>query len=88
MLQAGVPSRQIEAFARKDGVDFKVTPALERDLRKAGATESLIQLLKKLGNGPAPRSPLPRPAPRIFPRYCTRRRMRSRGRTSPKRRRR
>jgi tetratricopeptide (TPR) repeat protein len=60
MLQAGVPSRQIEAIARKDGVDFKVTPALERDLRKAGATEGLIQLLKKLGNAPAPAQP---PAP-------------------------
>lgn len=54
MLRAGVPSRQVEAFARKDGVDFKVTPELERDLRKAGATEGLIQLLKKLGNVPAP----------------------------------
>ncbi len=53
MLQAGVPSRQIEAFARKDGIDFQVTPALEHDLRKAGATESLILLLKKLGNAPA-----------------------------------
>jgi tetratricopeptide (TPR) repeat protein len=60
MLQAGVPSQQIEAFARKDGVDFKVTPALERDLRKAGATERLIQLLKKLGNEPASAQP---PAP-------------------------
>src|SRR5271157_3350663 len=40
MLQAGVPSQQIEKFARRDGVDFKVTPTLERDLRKAGATES------------------------------------------------
>ena len=57
MLQAGVPSRQIEAFARKDGVDFKVTPALERDLRKAGATESLIQLLKKMGNETASAQP-------------------------------
>ena len=76
MLQAGVPSRQIEVFARRDGVDFKVTPSLERDLRKAGATESLIQLLKKLGTGPAPVKPLPPPAPRIFPRYCARRRMR------------
>ena len=56
MLQAGVPSRQIEAFARKDGIDFKVTPALERDLRKAGATERLIQLLKKLGNATRPRA--------------------------------
>ena len=54
MLQAGVPSRQIEGFARQDGIDFKVTPALERDLRKAGATESLILLLKKLSNAPAP----------------------------------
>ena len=60
MLQAGVPSRKIEEFARQDGVDFKVTPALERDLRKAGATESLIQVLKKLGNSPAPAQP---PAP-------------------------
>ena len=47
MLQAGVPSRQIEAIARKDGVDFRVTPALERDLRKAGASDGLILLLKK-----------------------------------------
>jgi tetratricopeptide (TPR) repeat protein len=53
MLQAGVPSQQIAAFARRDGVDFKVTPSLEHDLRKAGATESLIQLLKKVGNGSA-----------------------------------
>ena len=60
MLQAGVPSQQIEAFARKDGVDFKVTPGLEHDLRKAGATERLIQLLKKMGNAPAPARP---PAP-------------------------
>jgi tetratricopeptide (TPR) repeat protein len=52
MLQAGVPSRRIEVFARKDGVDFKVTPNVERDLRKAGATEGLIQLLKKLGGEP------------------------------------
>jgi tetratricopeptide (TPR) repeat protein len=60
MLQAGVPSRQIEVIARRDGVDFKVTSALERDLRKAGASESLIQLLKKLGNAAAPAQP---PAP-------------------------
>jgi hypothetical protein len=54
MLAAKIPSRQIEAFARRDGVDFKVTPELERDLRKAGATESLVQLLKKMGNAPPP----------------------------------
>ena len=56
MLQAGVPSRQIEGFARQDGIDFKVTPALERDLRKAGATESLILLLKKAEQWPRPRA--------------------------------
>jgi tetratricopeptide (TPR) repeat protein len=48
MLQAGVPSAQIEGFAREDGIDFKVTPAMERDLRKAGASARLILLLKKL----------------------------------------
>ena len=32
-------------------------PALERELRNAGATESLIQLLKKLGNSPASAQP-------------------------------
>ncbi len=57
MLQAGVPSQKIESIARKDGVDFKVTPDLERDLRKAGASEALIQLLKKLGNAPAAAKP-------------------------------
>ncbi len=50
MLQAGVPSQKIEDLARKDGVDFKVTADIERDLRKAGASASLIQLLKQLGN--------------------------------------
>jgi len=54
MLQAHVPAQQIEAFARRDGVDFKMTPALEHDLRKAGATERLIQVLKKAASGPVP----------------------------------
>jgi tetratricopeptide (TPR) repeat protein len=58
MLQAGVPSRQIEAFAREDGIDFQMTPALEHDLRKAGATQSLILLLQKLSSTPASVTPL------------------------------
>ena len=61
MLQAGVPSSQIAAFARRDGIDFQVTPALERNLRQAGATESLVQLLRKLGS--ASSVPAPSPAP-------------------------
>jgi tetratricopeptide (TPR) repeat protein len=54
MLQAGIPSSRIEAFARKDGIDFKLTPDLEQEFRKAGATPGLIQLLKKLSPAPAP----------------------------------
>ena len=57
MLQAGVPSAQIEKFARDDGIDFKVTPAVERDLRKAGASERLILLLKKLSVAAITESP-------------------------------
>ena len=52
MLQGKVPSRQIEDFARRDGIDFKMTPEIERDMQKAGATQSLIQLLEKLSNHP------------------------------------
>ncbi len=54
MLQAGIPSSRIEGFARKDGIDFKLTPDLEQEFRKAGATPGLIQLLKKLNPATAP----------------------------------
>ena len=57
MIQAGVPTQQIEKFARDDGIDFKMTPALERDLRKAGAHEHLILLLKKLSAAQATAPP-------------------------------
>jgi tetratricopeptide (TPR) repeat protein len=67
MLQAGVPCGQIAAIARRDGVDFKVTPALEGDLRKAGATEALIQLLKKLGNASSAQSSAPAGSDDISP---------------------
>ena len=54
MLQAGVPSRQIEEIARRDGIDFRVDAAEEGKLHQAGATESLIQLFKKLGSTVTP----------------------------------
>jgi len=46
MLHGGVSSQRIEAMAREDGIDFPVTPAVEQRLRKAGATDKLVQLLK------------------------------------------
>jgi tetratricopeptide (TPR) repeat protein len=50
MLQGGVSSQRIEAMAREDGIDFTVTLTVERELRKAGATDKLIRALKGMSS--------------------------------------
>ena len=56
-------------ISRIEMESIQVTPSLERDLRKLGATDHLIQLLKKLETSPPLLNPRPRPGRRIFPRY-------------------
>ena len=57
MLQAGVPSRQIEAFARKDGIDFKVTPGARTRLAQSGSHREPHPVAEKAGQRARPRSP-------------------------------
>jgi WD40 repeat protein len=62
LLQGGVPPERVEFLARERGVLFEVTPAVERDLRDAGATEALIQALREIASKAAPAVP-PKPQP-------------------------
>jgi hypothetical protein len=57
LLQGAVPPDRIAEIVRKRGIDFQVTPEIERDLRGAGATLELIETLRELA--PAPPKPQP-----------------------------
>jgi WD40 repeat protein len=54
LLQGGVPSERVESLARDRGLVFGMTPAVERDLRDAGATEALLQALHEIASKAAP----------------------------------
>lgn len=58
MLKSGESSKQIEALARDYGISFEITEETARELRRAGASEDLIKVLREL----APKPPAP-PAP-------------------------
>ncbi len=62
LLQGGVPSERVESLARDRGLLFEMTPAVERDLRDAGATEALLQALHQIASKAAPAAP-PKPQP-------------------------
>ena len=56
LLDAGVPSKRVEILARERGVAFDLTAEIEKALRRAGATQSLIDTLRELttrSSGPA-----------------------------------
>jgi hypothetical protein len=53
LLQGGVAPQRVEDLAHDRGLSFDVTPAVERDLRDAGATDSLLQTLRQLASKPA-----------------------------------
>jgi S1-C subfamily serine protease len=53
LLQGGVAPQRVEDLAHDRGLSFEVTPAVERDLRDAGATDSLLQTLRQLSSKPA-----------------------------------
>lgn len=59
LLLGGVEPQRVEDLARERGVSFQVTPAVERDLRDAGATDPLLETLRRI----APKPPAPEPAP-------------------------
>ncbi len=57
LLQGGVPSERVESLVRDHGLAFEITPAVERDLRDAGATEALLQALHQITSKAAPAAP-------------------------------
>jgi hypothetical protein len=54
LLESGVPPARVEQLARQYGLAFSVTPAVETELRDAGATDELVDALRSL----VPKPPL------------------------------
>lgn len=67
LLEGGVPQERVAKLAQERGIAFDITPTVERDLREAGATDSLLQTLREVaakgagaktpGNSPKTNSP-------------------------------
>jgi hypothetical protein len=52
LLTGNVPAKRVEALVRERGIDFRVTPDTESELRNAGATEPLLAALRDLAPKP------------------------------------
>ncbi len=48
-LLANFPSAQVAEIVREEGIDFELTPETEKDLRAAGASDSLLEVIRQLG---------------------------------------
>ena len=58
LLEGGVPSGRVATLANERGIDFEIDPAVEAQLREAGASDELIAALRALSHKPgAPGSP-------------------------------
>jgi hypothetical protein len=55
LLQGEVPSGRIAELARAQGISFQITPETESELKEAGATDELLNVLREL----APKPPAP-----------------------------
>ena len=67
LLESGVPPSRVGQLAREYGVGFEVTPDVESDLKDAGASDELLDTLRKLGaKNPlaAPQPAKPKPVPK------------------------
>jgi formylglycine-generating enzyme required for sulfatase activity len=45
--KAAIPERKLVETVKEDGVDFRLTPKIELDLKRAGASETLIEAISK-----------------------------------------
>ena len=62
LLKAGVPPARMEVLVRQYGVSFEMTEQTEDQLRRAGATEGLLKLIRDVAPkhaAPTPPSPTP-----------------------------
>ncbi len=55
MLKSYVPPHHLAVIARQRGINFKITPQVESELRRAGATPELLATLREI----APKPPAP-----------------------------
>ena len=53
LLTGQVSPHRVSQRARQQGIDFEVTPEVERQLRQAGATDELVATLRELAPKPA-----------------------------------
>jgi hypothetical protein len=53
LLEGAVPSSRVAVLAKERGIDFEVDPAVESELRQAGASDELITTLRALSRKPA-----------------------------------
>jgi hypothetical protein len=56
LLEGAVPSSRVAVLAKERGIDFEVDPAIESELRQAGASDELITALRTLSGEPADRT--------------------------------
>ena len=52
LLKGDVPAKRVETMVREHGIDFQITPETESELRKAGATDPLLAVLRDLAPKP------------------------------------
>jgi len=57
LLQGGVAPQRVGKLARESGIGFEMNPAVERDLRSAGADDQLLQTLREQAPGKGPAKP-------------------------------
>ncbi len=57
LLKGYVSPKRVSDLARERGIDFAVTPDVERELRRAGANDALLATLREV----APKAPPPKP---------------------------
>jgi hypothetical protein len=55
MLKGEVSSPRVAVLARERGIDFQITPKVESELRRAGATAELLATLREVAPKPAAR---------------------------------
>jgi formylglycine-generating enzyme required for sulfatase activity len=54
LIKAEVASRRIEALVEERGISFELTPEVEQELRRAGASTDLIEVVRAHSKPPAP----------------------------------
>ncbi|MGD0008055.1 MAG: hypothetical protein ABSE93_05870 [Terriglobia bacterium] len=68
LLKGAVSPKRIAVLARQRGIDFQITPKVESELRRAGATAELLATLREVApKPPAPQIEMPRRVQDMLP---------------------